>query len=149
MGFFASDLSVFQVDGPSKQGEVVYIAGNGLHGLQQREELLGKSTGRTRRQLIDWSCVKVSRFNHSLQWAVCDVRAVQDAAAVGGDARQGVLLWAALLRANALLPPLPADLEELHDDDQHYGSTCSRPPPGVASLQVMCACLHIDSIKEL
>lgn len=62
--------------------------------------------------------------------------AVQEATLAAGESHRQSRLWAGLLRAQALLPPLPADSEELHDDDQHEGLTSALPPPGVASLQV-------------
>lgn len=61
---------------------------------------------------------------------------VQEAALAAGKSHRQSRLWAGLLRAQALLPALPADSEELHDDDQHEGLTSAPPPPGVASLQV-------------
>jgi hypothetical protein len=62
---------------------------------------------------------------------------VQDAAAAAGDAGLAPQLWAALLRAHSLLPPLPADAaSSFRDDSQHEASTTGAPPPAALSLQV-------------
>ena len=62
---------------------------------------------------------------------------MQDAAAAAGDAGLPPQLWAALLRAHSLLPPLPMDAAfSFRDDSQHEASIAGAPPPAALSLQV-------------
>jgi hypothetical protein len=64
---------------------------------------------------------------------------VQDAAAAAGDEGLAPQLWAALLRAHSLLPPLPINAaSSFRDDAQHEASTAGAPPPAALSLQVVC-----------
>lgn len=85
-------------------------------------------------------CLPPPLLNLLLGWAGelnCPAH-VQDAAAAVGDVGLSPQLWAALLRAHALLPALPEDAaSSFRDDAQHEASTAGAPPPAALSLQVL------------
>ena len=65
---------------------------------------------------------------------------MQEAAAGAGAQHAVTGLWAALLRARALLPPLPSPGHgDLRDEAAHEGSTAGATPSGAVSLTVRAA----------